>query len=88
MNHQANLTATLAHIWDAMSCESTVAELAALVTRAQADMLLDAENWIREIRTARPRIQPAKDWRTPTEVRRAVAVKTGAGREFVGRRRR
>jgi len=77
----------LAHVERAMETESTVSELAAHVTREQAAFLADAAAWLAEIVAARPAIQPAREWRTPTEVRRAVAVRTGAGREVIGRRR-
>jgi hypothetical protein len=87
MNHPQVFLTVLAHIEKAMSTESTVAELAPHVTRAQAAFLTDAADWLREIVAARPAIQPAKVWATPTEHRRAVAQRTGAAREFVGRKR-
>jgi hypothetical protein len=67
--------------------EATVGDLAPHVTHAQAVFLADAADWLREIVAARPAIQPAREWRNPTQVRRAVAQRTGAAREFVGRKR-
>jgi hypothetical protein len=87
LNHVAVLPRIIANIERAMSTESTVAELAPHVTREQAAFLADAADWLREIVAARPAIQPAREWRNPTQVRRAVAERTGAAREFVGRRR-
>jgi hypothetical protein len=87
MSHPQSFLAVLAHVERAMMCESTVAELAPHVTHAQAVFLTDAADWLREIVAARPAIQPAREWANATQLRREVAAKTGAAREFVGRKR-
>jgi hypothetical protein len=89
MTHADQLNRTIACLGDAMNThEATVTDLAPHVTPAQARFIADAADWLREILAARPAIQPAKQWATPTEHRRAVAQRTGAAREFVGRSRR
>jgi hypothetical protein len=87
LSHPQSFLAVLAHIERAMDTESTVRELAVGVSSEQAAFLADAADWLREIVAARPAIQPAREWRNPTQVRRAVAERTGAAREFVGRKR-
>jgi hypothetical protein len=88
MNHASVLADAIAHIEAAMNThEVTATDLAQHVTREQAAFLTDAADWLREIVAARPAIQPAKVWATATEHRRAVAQRTGAAREFVGRKR-
>jgi hypothetical protein len=87
LNHVAVLPRIIANIERAMSTESTVAELAPHVTREQAAFLADAADWLREIVAARPPIQPAREWRNPTEHRKQLAARIGAGREVIGRRR-
>jgi hypothetical protein len=87
MTHPEQLNRIIASITVAMSTESTVAELAPHVTREQAAFLADAVDWLREIVAARPAIQPAREWRNPTEHRKQLAARIGAGREVIGRRR-
>jgi hypothetical protein len=88
MTYAEQLNRTIACLTDAMNThEARVCDLAPHVTHAQAAFLADAADWLREIVAARPAIQPAKQWATPTEHRRAVAQRIGAAREFVGRKR-
>jgi hypothetical protein len=88
VTHAEQLNRTIACLADAMNThEARVRDLAPHVTHAQAAFLADAADWLREIVAARPAIQPAKVWATATEHRRAVAQRTGAAREFVGRKR-
>lgn len=86
MIQPSTLAPILAHIENAMSTDATVRELAAHVTREQAAFLTDASDWLREIVAARPPIQPAREWRTPTECVKAYAANLGAGREAVSRK--
>jgi hypothetical protein len=87
MNHRVNLLTAVERAFAVLSCESTPAEIAQYLNREQTGIIADLERWAHDVIAARPAIQPAREWRSPTEVRRAVAAKTGAAREFVGRKR-
>lgn len=76
IDHVANLTTLIRHAWNLLDCESTPADMGALLTAEQMSVLYDAEQMIHDLRAAKPRLTPATAWRTPTEVRRDVALAT------------
>lgn len=87
----AQLAEAMRRVWAVLDTEPTVAELAPHVTKDQASTLRDLESWAHDLLAARPAIQPAKTWPTPTEHRQGVAQRIRANNERSidrGRRRR
>jgi hypothetical protein len=92
VDHVANLTETIRRMYRVLECESTPSEVGALITRDQASVLRDVRALTDDLLRAIPAIKPAKDWRTPTEVRRnvtsAIAARTEPAITRRPRRRR
>lgn len=86
MNHQQQLATAIERAFTVLEVESTPAELAPHVTRAQREVLADVERWAHDVLAAIPPIAQAATWASPTELRREVATRTGAGRDAVSRK--